>query len=145
MKRKSKIRDYFKSLKFRLLLVLLLFGLAPMLVMQSFVIRGYEKRAIDVRTVDILSQSKILADQIASYGYLEDAENEIINKEFEQLTNIYDGRILVIDRAFRIHKDTFAIDSDKIIISEAVVKCIQGEDVTKHDAVNGFIDRKSVV
>ena len=140
MKRKSKIRDYFKSLKFRLLLVLLLFGLAPMLVMQSFVIRGYEKRAIDVRTVDILSQSKILADQIASYGYLEDAENEIINKEFEQLTNIYDGRILVIDRAFRIHKDTFAIDSDKIIISEAVVKCIQGEDVTKHDAVNGFIE-----
>ncbi|MDE6968214.1 MAG: two-component sensor histidine kinase, partial [Eubacterium sp.] len=97
MNRKKKIRDYLKSLKFRLLLVLLLFGIAPMLVMQFFVIRGYEKRAIHVRTVDILSQSKILADQIASYGYLEDTANEIINKEFEQLTNIYDGRILVID------------------------------------------------
>ena len=140
MNRKKKIRDYLKSLKFRLLLVLLLFGIAPMLVMQFFVIRGYEKRAIHVRTVDILSQSKILADQIASYGYLEDTANEIINKEFEQLTNIYDGRILVIDRAFRIQKDTFDIDSDKIIISEAVVRCIQGEDVTKHDAVSGFIE-----
>ena len=72
MIRKKKICDYLKSLKFRLLLVLLLFGLAPMLFMQFFVIRGYEKRAINVRMVDILSQSKILADQIASYGYLEE-------------------------------------------------------------------------
>ncbi len=140
MNRKKKIHAYLKSLKFRLLLVLLLFGLVPMLVMRFFVIRGYEKRAINVRTVDILSQSKILADQIASYGYLEDNTNEIINKEFEQLTNIYDGRILVIDRAFRIHKDTFDIDSDKIIISEEVVRCIQGKDVTKYDPVNGFIE-----
>ncbi len=131
--RNKKILDYLKSLKFRLLLVLLLFGLAPMLIMQFFVIRGYEKRAIQVRTVDILSQSKILADQISSYGYLDDNANEIINKEFEQLTNIYDGRILVIDRALRIHKDTFDIDSDKIIISEEVVKCVQGQDVTKHE------------
>ena len=138
--RNKKILDYLKSLKFRLLLVLLLFGLAPMLIMQFFVIRGYEKRAIQVRTVDILSQSKILADQISSYGYLDDNANEIINKEFEQLTNIYEGRILVIDRALRIHKDTFDIDSDKIIISEEVVKCVQGQDVTKHDAVNGFIE-----
>ncbi len=140
MKRKKKIWDYLKSLKFRLLLVLLLFGIAPMLFMQFFVIRGYKKRAIDVRTVDILSQSKILADQISAYGYLEDNTNEIINKQFEQLTNIYDGRILVIDRAFRIHKDTFDIDSGKIIISEEVVKCVQGNDVTKYDPVNGFIE-----
>ncbi|KAI4448024.1 hypothetical protein C823_002543 [Eubacterium plexicaudatum ASF492] len=42
MNRKQKIRDYLKSLKFRLLLVLLLFGIVPMLVMQFFVIRGYE-------------------------------------------------------------------------------------------------------
>ena len=138
--RNKKILDYLKSLKFRLLLVLLLLGLAPMLIMQFFVIRGYEKRAIQFRTLDILSQSKILADQISSYGYLDDNANEIINKEFEQLTNIYDGRILVIDRALRIHKDTFDIDSDKIIISEEVVKCVQGQDVTKHDAVNGFIE-----
>ena len=140
MKRKKKIRDYFKSLKFRLLLVLLLFGIVPMLTMQFFVIRGYEKRAINVRMVDILSQSKILADQIAAYGYLEDITIEAINKQFEQLSNIYDGRVLVIDQAFRIRKDTFDIDRDKIIISEEVVKCIQGEDVSKYDAVNGFIE-----
>ena len=140
MKRKKKIRDYFKSLKFRLLLVLLLFGIVPMLTMQFFVIRGYEKRAINVRMVDILSQSKILADQIAAYGYMEDITIEAINKQFEQLSNIYDGRVLVIDQAFRIRKDTFDIDRDKIIISEEVVKCIQGEDVSKYDAVNGFIE-----
>ena len=118
----------------------LLFGLAPMMLMQFFVIRGYEKRAINVRVVDILSQSKILADQISAYGYLEDNTNEIVNKQFEQLSNIYDGRILVIDRAFQIHKDTYDIDSGKIIISEEVVKCVQGQDVTKYDSVNGFIE-----
>lgn len=140
MKTKKKVLDYIKSLKFRLLLVLLLFGLAPMLVMQFFLVRGYEKRAIDVRMVDILSQSKILADQIAAYGYLEDNTNEVINKQFEQLSNIYDGRILVIDQTFRICKDTYDIDSNKIIISEEVSECIQGQDVSKYDEVNGFIE-----
>lgn len=140
MKKKKKIRDYFKSLKFRLLIVLLLFGLMPMLMMQFFVIRGYEKQAVEDRMVDILSQSKILADQIAAYGYLEDNTNDIVNKQFEQLTNIYDGRILVIDQAFQIHKDTFDIDDGKIIISEEVVKSIQGQDVSIYDSLNGFIE-----
>ncbi len=140
MERKKKVWEYFKSLKFRLLLVLLLFGIVPMLMMQFFVIRGYEKRAINVRMVDILSQSKILADQITAYGYLDDITNEVINKQFEQLSNIYDGRVLVIDQTFRIRKDTFDFDTDKIIISEEVVKCMQGEDVSKYDAVNGFIE-----
>ena len=71
MNTKKKVLDYFKSLKFRLLIVLLAFGLVPMTVMQFFLVKGYEKRAIDVKIVDILSQSKILADQIAAYGYLE--------------------------------------------------------------------------
>jgi len=140
MKRKKKIRDYFKSLKFRLLLSLMAFGIVPMLMMQFFVLHGYEKRAIEVRTVDILSQSRILADQIASYGYLEDSANDVVNKQFEQLSNLYDGRILIVDETFRIRKDTYDIDSGKFIISEEVIKCIKGEDVSKYDAVNGFIE-----
>lgn len=140
MNTKKRVLDYFKSLKFRLLIVLLLFGLAPMTIMQFFLVRGYEKRAIDVKVVDILSQSKILADQIAAYGYLEDSTNEVVNKQFEQLSNIYDGRIIVIDRALRICRDTYDIDSGKIIISEEVVECIQGKDVTKYDAENGFVE-----
>lgn len=140
MNTKKKVLDYFKSLKFRLLIVLLLFGLVPMSVMQFFLIRGYEKRAVDVKMVDMLSQSKILADQIAAYGYLEDSTNEVVNKQFEQLTNIYGGRIIVIDQSLRICRDTFDIDSGKIIISEEVVECIQGKDVTKYDAENGFIE-----
>ena len=140
MEGKSKIRNYIKSLKFRLLIALFLFAIVPMVVMQFFVIRGYEKQAIDVRTVDILSQSNILADQIASYGYLEDNTNDIINKQFEQLTNIYDGRILVVDKAFHIIKDTYDIDSGKIIISEEVVLTMQGMDVSKYDAEHGYIE-----
>lgn len=140
MNTKKKVLDYFKSLKFRLLIVLLVFGLVPMTAMQFFLVKGYEKRAIDVKIVDILSQSKILADQIAAYGYLEDSTNEVVNKQFEQLSNIYDGRIIVIDRALHICRDTYDIDSGKIIISEEVVECIQGKDVSKYDADNGFVE-----
>lgn len=140
MKKKKKFLEYFKSLKFRLLLSLLAFGLLPMLIMQFFLLKGYEKRAIDARTVDIFSQSRILSDQISAYGYLEDNTVDVVNKQFEQMSNIYDGRILIVDDSFKIRKDTYDIDGGKIIISEEVVKCIQGNDISKYDPVHGYIE-----
>lgn len=139
MKFKDKLRGSIRSLRFRLIVVLVVFAIIPGLVLRIGLLRAYETRAVEDRTIDILSQAKILADQIANNGYLEDPTLEAINSKVELICNIYDGRILVVDSTFHIIKDTYDLDTSKIIISEEVATSFQGSDSSKYDALNRYI------
>lgn len=139
MKSKKKLRNFFKSLRFRLVIAFIIFGILPGTVLRIGLLRGYERRAVSNRSIDILNQAKILSDQIANNGYLEDVTNESINSRLEQICNIYDGRILVVDNTFHIIRDTYDLDTSKIIISEEVATSFQGEESSKYDSVNRYI------
>ena len=139
MKSKKKLRSFFKSLRFRLIIVLVIFGIVPGFALRIGLLRAYESRAVANRTIDILSQAKILSDQIANSGYLEDVSQESINSRVELICNIYDGRILVVDNTFHIIKDTYDLDTSKIIISEEVATSFQGKESSKYDSLNRYI------
>ena len=139
MKSKKKLRSFLKSLRFRLIVVLVIFGIVPGFALRIGLLRAYESRAVANRTIDILSQAKILSDQIANNGYLEDVSQESINSKVELICNIYDGRILVVDNTFHIIKDTYDLDTSKIIISEEVATSFQGKESSKYDSLNRYI------
>ena len=139
MKSKKKLRNFFKSLRFRLVIAFVIFGMLPGIALRIGLLRGYESRAVSNRSIDILSQAKILSDQIANNGYLEDVTIESINSRLELICNIYDGRILVVDNTFHIIKDTYDLDTSKIIISEEVATSFQGQESSKYDSVNRYI------
>lgn len=139
MKSKKKLRSFFKSLRFRLIIVLVIFGIVPGFALRIGLLRAYESRAVANRTINILSQAKILSDQIANSGYLEDVSQESINSRVELICNIYDGRILVVDNTFHIIKDTYDLDTSKIIISEEVATSFQGKESSKYDSLNRYI------
>ena len=139
----SKFKNFvafIKSLKFRLILFLLLFGIVPGVIIKAGVVKTYEDRAVSIRTSEILSQTKILANQIVSNDYLNHPDAAIINAELEQLSNIYDGRVMVIDHSFRIIKDTYDLDTGKMIISREVIQSYRGEEIKKYDAENRYIE-----
>lgn len=46
---------YLKSLKFRIFLLIILFGIAPTFLLRTGILSVYEKRAVNTRTVDITS------------------------------------------------------------------------------------------
>lgn len=139
MKSKKKLRNFFKSLRFRLVVAFIIFGILPGTALRIGLLRAYERRAVSNRSIDILNQAKILSDQIANNGYLEDVTNESINSRLEQICNIYDGRILVVDNTFHIIRDTYDLDTSKIIISEEVATSFQGKESSKYDSVNRYI------
>ena len=56
------------------------------------------------------------------------------------MSNLYDGRVLIINGNFRIVKDTYGISEGKTVISEEVIKCFRGESTTRHDSNNGYIE-----
>ncbi|WP_288619508.1 HAMP domain-containing sensor histidine kinase [uncultured Eubacterium sp.] len=131
---------YLKSLKFRIFLLIILFGIAPTFLLRTGILSVYEKRAVNTRTVDITSQAKLLATQIVANNYLQDTSSKNITTQLDQLSTIYDGRVMLIDRSFTIVKDTYALDEQKTILAEEVMQAYNGETVQKYDADNHYIE-----
>lgn len=131
---------FLRSLKVRIFLILLIVGLIPCFVMRYAILQNYERRAVRVRTSDIATQVRILANHLITYHYLEDTSSEVINAELEQLSNLYDGRVLIINTELRIVKDTYGISEGKTIISEEVIRCLRGENTESYDRENGYIE-----
>jgi len=132
--------DFFKSLKFRLILLFILMGIIPGMILWAGVLNSYEQRAVSIETSEILGQAKILANQIVSSDYLNNTDSVIINAELQQLSNIYDGKIMLIDSSFRVIKDTYDLDTGKIIISKEVIRSYKGSDITKYDPDSRYIE-----
>lgn len=131
---------FFRSLSVRIFLIILIVGLVPSIILRYGILMSYEDRAVSVRMSDVQSQLKILANHLIHYGYLQDTSSEVINAELNQLSELYDGRVMIIDRNFKIIKDTYGISQGKTIISEEVIKCFQGTSISKYDSENGYIE-----
>ncbi len=140
MSKFKKITDFIKSLRFRLVFLFILIGVVPSILLRIGMLNSYENRAVSIRTSEILSQAKILANQIVSSDYLNNADNVMINVQLEQLSTIYDGRVMIIDESFHIIKDTYGLDEGKTVISEEVMQSFYGEEISKFDAENHYIE-----
>ena len=119
-----------------MVLLLILVSSIPCLILKTLIINGYEKRSVAWRTSEIQNQSAIIVNQINGTSYLTEPISEMLNAELVQLSNIYDGRVMVIDRDFRIKKDTFGMEEGKTIISSDVFQCFSGTTTSYNNNVS---------
>lgn len=130
----------FRSLRVRIFLIVLLVGIIPSIAMRYGIMRNYEQRAVELRTLTVQNQLKIIADHLINEDYFNSNGSEAINAELEMLSNVYDGRVQIISGNLRVIKDTYGIGEGKTIISEEVIKCFMGDSLSNYDAQNGYIE-----
>lgn len=143
MRRSKQFLQFIKSLKFRLILLILIIAVVPALILSIGILYSYESRAVSIRESEILSQAKILANQIATSEYMSldnRVDSNYIQAQINMLTTIYDGRVLIVDNHFKVYHDTYNLDDHKIIIAEEVVRSFRGEDVVHYDSENHYIE-----
>ena len=128
-----------RSLKLRLFIIIFLVGILPSTVIYFGILSNYEERAVKVRISDVQNQLKIIANHLITYNYLQDTSSEVINAELEQLSDLYNGRVMIINGNLKIVKDTYGISEGKTIISEEVIRCFKGTNTANYDRFNGFI------
>ncbi len=134
-----------KSLRFRLILIILCAGVIPCAASYIGIIKTYESRAVSLRTAEIQNQCTILCDQLNTYNYLADCSSEVINASLTQLTNIYSGRVMIVDRNLKVLRDTYDLDGGKTVVSENVIKCMAGESTNFYDKRNRYIEVTSPI
>lgn len=148
---KQKLRSlvFLRSLRTRIFVIVLAVGIIPSIWMRYGIVDNYENRAVDQRVATVQNQLKIIANHLVNNNYLTNyRSNEqeyrnsraVINAELEMLSNLYEGRVMIINSNFKVIKDTYGISEGKTIISEEVIKCFQGENISHYDPEHGYIE-----
>ncbi len=148
---KSKLVHFlpFRSLRFRIFLIIFAVGMASSILMRYGIIDNYEERAVEQRSTAVQNQLKVLANHLVSNNYMANyysqeqtymTSREVINAELEMLSNLYEGRVMIINSNLEIVHDTYDISEGKTIISEEVIKCFQGTNTSHYDPEHGFIE-----
>lgn len=138
-----------RSLRARIFTLILAVGVIPTMLMRYGIIQNYERRAVEQRTATVQNQLMIVANHLISNNYLYDYRSDdpefitsrkVISAELEMLSNLYEGRVMIISGNCKIIKDTYGISEGKTIISEEVMKCLHGEVSSHYDAEHGYIE-----
>ncbi len=137
MKRRA---SYFKSLRFRILIILILMGILPSILAPHIVIRAYESRAVQIRQQDLRECLKPAAAMLIKEGYLTDPDNDQVDAELALIAVLHQGRVIVTDADFRIVNDTFGEDTGRYILSPLLIRCFRGEDAYRYDPRDRIIE-----
>lgn len=136
----KKKRKFFGSLRSRILIILIILGIVPSVIVTATVIYNYRERAVSVLTEKVQDQCEILSNLLIKENYLNDSSSQVVNGKLELFSNIYNGRILIADRDFKIVKDTFHAEEGKTLLSPLAIKCFKGKDASNYDGDNQVLD-----
>lgn len=136
-----------RSLQARIFIIILIVGLVPGTLMRYGIQDKYEERAVQQRVSTVQNQLRIIGNHLLSNNYFSPnadeyrgASRDVINAELEMISNLYEGRVMIINASLKVVKDTYNISQGKTIISEEVIRCFQGEYTSHYDREHGYIE-----
>lgn len=131
-----------RSLRARIFIIILVVGIVPGVLLRYGILNNYEERAVENRISTVQNQLMIVGNHLIGNNYFNSAKTEVsvINAELEMISNLYEGRVMIINSGLKVVKDTYGISQGKTIISEEVIKCLHGESMSHYDRDHGYIE-----
>ena len=141
---RKRIREIYRkhtpSVKLPLIILTVLFCMIPLLVESRILASSSRQEQVERRIIDVQNQCQILSNKMSRSGYLTNSalDNAAIDTELSLLSDIFSGRILIVNSGFKIVEDTFAISDGKTLISDEVIRCFQGENTSRYDSLKHY-------
>lgn len=109
-----------------LLVAFIVLGVVPLSMFTYILLNTYEDKAINNRRSELENQGYMLSNMLNSRGYLTTGEDVEVDSEVVRLSDIYRGRIIIVNSSLNIVKDTYSLEEGKYLISDEVIQCLQG-------------------
>jgi len=135
-KKRKKLQ---KSLQGCLFVLFVLIGFVPMRLVNDVTGNMVYKALVNQKTSEVQSQCTVMANQLTKEGYLNNLQAGGAEAELEVLSSVYDARILVINSAYVVVKDTFSLAEGRINTSDVVFKCFAGPPSVEVNHDGGYI------
>ena len=135
---KSKV---LKSLKFRILAIVMLVGVFSIIVMRESMLNDYRSRAISNQKNNTVTQFRILANHLSKVKFLENEDEAYVEEELDLFSSFFNGRILIIDNNFQVVVDTYDMSAGKTMVAKEIINCAEtGTVIQNYDNVNSYIE-----
>lgn len=107
--------------------VLILIGVVPLIIFSLIFLNTYRTRNISQRISEIQVRGNVIANLIISSAYFTSEEKTEVDAELSQVSDMYDGRILIVDSHLKVIKDTYGLEEGEIVLLPEVIKCFRGD------------------
>ncbi len=135
-----KRSEYLKSFRLRIFIVIVIAVFLSATLMRLASAANIRDRMMDQTKMEVTEQLRVIATRLSSYDFFHNTSSETINAQLAQLSTVYEGRILVIDRGFRVIADTYDISIGRFMIGEEVIRCYSGQNITNYDSESRYIE-----
>lgn len=125
-----------KSFRFSIFISCFLVILVMIVTAGQIFQNSYHKKAIENKIAQVQSQCNILASQVLLNEFAISSSTDNLNTEIDQLANVLEGRIIIVDSEYKIIKDTYTIEQNKYMMSNAVHDLMLGKTNSSYKIVN---------
>ncbi len=141
----SKINDklkQLKSLRVQSMVVLILIGIIPLIIFTFILLNTYRSKAVSEQTTKLQGRGSIISNLVVSSAFFTNDLAAEVDSELTQVSDIFDGRILVVNSSLVVVKDTYGLEEGKTILSKDVIQCINGD---KAKVVNQLENKVQII
>lgn len=129
---KGKRRKRTVSMQAPLCLLFLMIGFFPMYILGKVTDQSFRQTQIDFRIMEVQNQCLIISNKMSRTAYMsEDSRDQTVDVELETIADIFNGRIVVVNKNFKVVKDTFRLAEGRTHVAEEVIRCFQGESSSR--------------
>ena len=116
------------SMKVPLCLLFLMIGFFPMYILSKVTDQSFRQTQIDFRVMEVQNQCLIISNKMSRVGYMnEDSRDQTVDVELDTIADIFNGRIVVVNRNFKVITDTVRLAEGRTHVAEEVIRCFLGE------------------
>ena len=131
----KRLRTYGMSIKVPLAALMIAAALIPLFLQAVVMLGSFNQGQLDARTIEIQNQCVILSNKMTRSGYMTAEKKNAtgLDSQMQAISDVYNGRIVIVNTNFRVVTDTFNLSTGKYYISEEVIKCFKGENSSHYN------------
>ena len=130
------------SMKAPLVFCFLLVTLVPLLLQARFLAGFFRQSQIEESMIDAQNKCLMLTNKMMSSDYINsttnNTNNPALDAEMSVTADLFNGRIVVINKSFKIIRDTFDLSKGKYSVVEEVLKALEGETTVRRNKEKGY-------
>lgn len=101
---------------------------------------SYYNKSLEQKMNQVQLQCNMLANQVVNVNFIIDDQSSDLGAEVDQLANILEGRIMIVDKNFRIIKDSYGLDQNRYFIAEEAIRIMRGENIKPYNTEKGYAE-----
>lgn len=97
-----------------------------MLVFTVILLNTYRNKAVENRITELQARGSVICNLIVSSAFLTNDVTAEVDSELTQISDIYDGRILIADASLVVLMDTYGLETGNTFLQKDAVRLMKG-------------------